>query len=89
MIRGQREIGLSNPTKRQMVFKRNPVNIMMEILSPIAYSSDSTRLMLYNLRALRTKMPGINVRYMKPTNCRKKAIGKPRISSPITPQKAI
>ena len=54
------EIGFEIPTKGYKKFINTPVNIRNDRLSPTEYKIASIVFILYNLRILRTRIPGMN-----------------------------
>ncbi|GAI11030.1 unnamed protein product [marine sediment metagenome] len=61
---------------------------MKAMLKPTEYSRLSTAPILWILKILRIRMPGIKVRKIKPTTCLKIGMSKPKAASPTSPSTA-
>ena len=78
-------MGLEIPIRGKTKLANKPVNVIKARLSPTEYSKLSIAPILWILRILRTRIPGIKVRKIKPTICLRTGVSKPKPASPTRP----
>jgi len=78
---GSSEIGLETPTEDSAKSANAPINITKVRLSPTEYARLSIQLILWILRTLRIRIPGMKVRKIKPTICLRTGTSAPRTAS--------
>ena len=85
---GKTEIGLEIPIRGKAKLAASPENIIKARLNPTEYSRLSIMPILWILRILRRRIPGMKVRKIKPMICLKPGTSKPKPASPIKPNVA-
>jgi len=82
---GKAEIGLEIPTTGRAKLATRPEKKVIARLNPTEYNRLSMIPILWILRILRIRIPGMKVRKKKPVICLKPRISKPSLASPINP----
>ena len=82
---GKTEIGLGIPIRGKAKLAATPENIIKARLNPTEYSRLSITPILWILRILRMRIPGMKVRKTKPVICLKPGTSKPKKPRPTSP----